>query len=108
MLPSCFRWVHPATAAGNASVLQPVCRLLAATAIIALSACASGPQLPERILVPVASSCVPTGMPPAPTISTNAELLGLADRELVLRIAAERLELISFSRQAEAVLSGCQ
>jgi hypothetical protein len=71
-----------------------------------LSSCAS--SLPERTLVPVATTCVPSTTPALPPTLAESELAALSDYALVLRIAAERLELLAYSKQAEIVISGCR
>lgn len=43
-----------------------------------------------------------------PSITPNTELAALDDRGLVLRIASERLDLIAYARQAEALILACK
>jgi hypothetical protein len=59
-------------------------------------------------LVPVATTCVPSTTPALPPTLAESELAALSDYALVLRIAAERLELLAYSKQAEAVISACR
>lgn len=75
-------------------------------AVLALLAgCA---QAPVSVSVPVAVSCVPRETPAFPVVSTNAELSALDDGQLVLTIAAERLDLLGYAKQAEAVIRACR
>jgi hypothetical protein len=69
------------------------------------SGCAS---LPTTVRVPVATTCVPSTTPALPPTLAESELAALSDYALVLRIAAERLELLAYSKQAEIVISGCR
>lgn len=67
--------------------------------------CATPPPTAE---IPVAVSCVPPGAPDRPAVSSNPELRAMTDERLVLTIAAERLDLISYSAQADAVIRACR
>ena len=58
--------------------------------------------------IPVAVSCVPASAPTLPATTENAALAKLGDRELVLRIAAERLDLLSYSVTASMVIEACR
>ena len=83
-------------------------RITAICCAAALSACASAPP---QALVPVATSCLPSGGIPNLAdiaIASDPELSQLDDRTLVLRIAAERLDLIAYSRQASAIIEACK
>ena len=76
---------------------------------VLLSACASAPSLPEAVLVPVVASCVPAAYDQqVPATQSNADLAQMDDRQLVLTIASERLDLIAFSRAAQAVIDACR
>lgn len=70
-----------------------------------LSGCATSPT---TAMIPVAASCVPADAPSRPAVSDNAALKALGDEQLVLTIASERLDLISWSAQAEAIISACR
>ena len=81
-------------------------RITAICCAAALSACASAPP---QALVPVSASCLSQdSILSLPPTTANAELSHLSDYELVLRIAAERLDLIAYSRQASAIIEGCR
>jgi hypothetical protein len=69
-----------------------------------LSSCAS---LPTTVQVPVAVACV-TDVPLLPEILPDASLAALGDRELVLRLAIERLDLLAYSKLADAALQACR
>lgn len=73
-----------------------------------LSSCASVPDLPKEVTIPVAVPCVPVDTPLAPETLSIAQLAAMSDYELVLRIAADRLDLIAWVRQIEPVLQACR
>ena len=70
-----------------------------------LSSCAA---VPQTVSVPVAVEGLPLDTPVPPATSTNEQLALMSDYELVLRIVAERLDLISYAQQAEVVIQGCR
>jgi len=63
---------------------------------------------PPTVEIPIAISCLPQAVPARPAVSSNADLKALDDEGLVLTIAAERLSLIGYSAQAEAVIQACK
>lgn len=81
------------------------CVLLCAAAL--LSACAT-PEGPRTVSVPVAVGCVPESAPTKPPVASVSQLAAMSDYELVLRIAAERLELISWVAQISPVIAACR
>lgn len=84
-------------------------RGLAAVIVLPLLlGCATAPELPASVSVPVAVACVGPDTPPVPQVTPAAELAKLGDYELVLRIAAERLELASWASVITPVLSACR
>lgn len=74
--------------------------------VIGLSACAS--PGPATVSVPVVVPCVPADTPNQPAVTEASVLANLSDYELVLRIAAERLELIAWSRKITPILAACR
>lgn len=76
---------------------------LCCAAIMALQGCAA-----IQALLPVGISCVPKDAPRMPPVMPNGELARLVDDVLVLTIAAERLDLLRYGKQAEAVIEGCR
>ena len=58
--------------------------------------------------VPVAVSCVPANAPTLPAVTDNAALAKLDDRKLVLVIAAERNDLLSYGVAASMVIEACR
>lgn len=68
----------------------------------------SGCAIAPTASIPIPTSCVPPNAPTMPPVMPNAELAKLGDRELVLRIAAERLDLLSFGVQSEMILLVCR
>ena len=81
-------------------------RTLYSATFVLLSGCAATSAPSE--LLPVASSCLPAQVPAMPLVRPDSELLALDDRQLVLTIASERLELIAWSRQIIPVLEACR
>ena len=77
-------------------------------AVLSTCSCASVPEGPKVVSVPVAVSCVPADTPAPPGISIPRALLALDDHRLVLTIAAERLDLIAWVRKIEPVLQACR
>lgn len=61
-----------------------------------------------QALLPVAVSCVPKDAPKLPAVTPDQALKRMPDDGLVLTIAAERLELLQYSREAAAVIEGCK
>ena len=70
------------------------------------SGCAATSQ--PTASVPVAVSCLPPEVPAVPATLADSQLASLSDFEFVLRIAAERLELLSWSRQIVPILEACK
>ena len=61
-----------------------------------------------RISVPVAVPCITADqLPAAPVAKSDAELAKLSDGQLVLAIAADRLEYRRYSNEAGAVMGAC-
>jgi hypothetical protein len=79
--------------------------LISIIACLALLGCAS---VPQSVSVPVAVSCIPQEIPGQPSISTDQTLAAMSDYELVLRIAAERLELLAYVKQVQPILEACK
>lgn len=73
--------------------------------IACLASCAS---VPETVSVPIAVSCVPASMPNAPKLTPNSDMDLLDDYSLVVRIAAERLELAAYASAAASVIEACR
>lgn len=78
----------------------------AALAVVVLTGCST--PVPEVVKVPIPVSCVPTVVPDRPRMTSNAELRAMDDRQLLLTIAAERLEQGAYSAEAEALMEACR
>ena len=80
--------------------------ILCCTAVLA--GCATGPQVPAVVKVPVPVSCI-QGEPPAkPDTLSEAEILVMDDYAATLTVWTERLLLKSYAVRAEAVILGCR
>ncbi|HVA19017.1 MAG TPA: hypothetical protein VMU55_02455 [Solirubrobacteraceae bacterium] len=81
-------------------------------ALLAMAGCAIQPTEPRvervEVKVPVRVSCLPADMPAAPSVKASAQLQALDDFDLVLELAAERDDLISYVEELDAVLVGCR
>lgn len=71
---------------------------------IAISGCATSPTAS----IPVPVRCAPADSPSPPATTDNADLAKLDDRNLVLRIASERLDLIDYAGKADAIIQACR
>jgi len=87
-------------------------RALVILLLILLAGCASdrptGAPPPEKAAVPVAVSCLPADLPPAPALTPNADLRKMTPRARYLRIAAEREALESWRLKVEPALASCR
>lgn len=80
-------------------------RLLVCSALLA--GCASGPQIPKEVRVPVPVSCI--DQPSAkPSMLSDAELLALDDYALVIALARDRRVRQGWEATIEAVVAGCR
>ena len=79
-------------------------RILCLAAILALSGCAQAPTAS----MPTPVACAPKNAPSPPTTTANADLAKLDDRQLVLTIASERLDLIDYAGKADAIIQACR
>lgn len=73
-------------------------------AALFLTGCATPAPIVVRVPVPV--PCV-VDLPAEPRISTDLELRTMSDYRLVLVIARERLQLLSYSAEVRAAAEGC-
>lgn len=74
--------------------------------MISLSGCAT--QSPQVVKVPYAIPCLTADqLPAAPKAKTDAELAKLDDFQLVINLAADRLEYRRHSNELSAVISAC-
>lgn len=73
----------------------------------ALAGCASGPQIPKEIRVPVPVSCIDQA-PVKPSMLSDAELLALDDYALVIALARDRRVRQGWEAGLEAVIEGCR
>lgn len=94
--------------------MRPSNFLLLEAALVAasasLAACTAAVKVPDEIPVPVGVSCVDQerrpALPPAAT-RPEAEIKQLDDYKAVLRLRADRLELVEYAVRAEAIVEGC-
>ena len=81
--------------------------MLAALAMVWLSACETIPPPPRIVSVPVAVSCV-RSVPARPFVHTDPQLAGFDDYKFTLAIFSDRRNLLDYSAELEAVLSACR
>jgi hypothetical protein len=72
-----------------------------------LVGCASGPQIPKEIRVPVPVACIDQ-VPQRPSMLSDAELLALDDYGLVLALARDRRVRQGWEATIEALIEGCR
>jgi uncharacterized lipoprotein YajG len=75
--------------------------------LVALLAGCATSQEPLQVRVPVPVPCV-VELPAEPVIVADAELRAMSDYRLVLVIARERLQLLSYSAEIRAAAEGCR
>lgn len=69
--------------------------------------CASGPQIPKEIRVPIATPCIDQA-PVKPSMLSDAELLALDDYALVIALARDRRVRQGWEAVLEAAVAGCR
>lgn len=77
------------------------------TAIILGFALLAGCQTEPVVKVPVAASCV-KGAPQRPSLTPNEMLASMPDDQLILTVAAERLEQAAYASEAAAIIAACR
>lgn len=80
-------------------------RILVSCAV--LTGCASVPQIPKEIRVPVAVPCIDR-VPQRPSMLSDSELLALDDYGLVIALARDRRVRQGWEATIEALLEGCR
>ena len=92
-----------ATATGSSPCSLPLLAIL----ILSLSGCVTTP-VAQKVYIPVPTPCIARDKLPAlPKASTDADLAKLPDGDLVLQLAADRIEYRRHSTEASAVLEAC-
>ena len=88
------------------ALVHRVC--VAATALILLSGCVTTQPVPQVVKVPIATPCLTADqLPKPPQAATDATLSAMTDFDLVINLAADRLEYRRYSTEAAAVLQAC-
>ena len=78
------------TLAGRSTTYRAATTLALPLCVAAiLVGCASVPEGPGVVSVPIATSCLPTDTPKSPPLRAFSELTGLDDRALVLTITLD-------------------
>lgn len=88
----------------------PLSRLLVSVCLTALllNGCASTLPSPEKVYIRVPAPCLTADqLPAAPKATTDADLAKMNDYDLVITLAADRLEYRRYSSEAAAVLQAC-
>lgn len=75
--------------------------------LLLLAGCATVPDVPTEVRVPVAVPCLTVDQVPRATFKTDADLAKLPDGPLVLALAKDRLERQAHIGRIEAILQGC-
>ena len=78
-------------------------RLILCCAAAMLQGCAA-----LTALLPTFTGCVPKDAPTMPAVALDSALASMSDYEFVLVIAAERNDLLAYSRQADAIIQACK
>ena len=77
-------------------------------ATILLSGCIHTQPVPQVVKVPVPAPCLTADqLPKPPQAATDATLAAMTDFDLVINLAADRLEYRRYSTEAAAVLQAC-
>lgn len=77
-------------------------------AILLLSGCASIPDAPKEVRIPVPVPCLSASdLPEKPNFVTDAALSVMTDGDLILSLAADRRQNQGYRSELEAVLAGC-
>ena len=81
---------------------------LAMLAMLAMLAGCATTQAPQIVKVPVPQPCLTADqLPKPPDAKNDAELTKLDDFDLVITLAADRLEYRRYANEAQAVLQAC-
>lgn len=75
--------------------------------VVVLAGCASGPEIPREVRVPVPVPCIDEA-PVRPSLLTDAELLALDDYGLVIALARDRRVRQAYELALEAAIAGCR
>src|SRR3990167_6857853 len=86
----------------------PWYRILALFIVTILAGCATGPQVPAVVKVPVPISCIHGDPPAKPDTLSEAEILVMDDYAATLTVWTERMMLKSYAVRAEAIILGCK
>lgn len=79
-------------------------RTLILACVLALSGCANL----ASVFMPTPVACAPKDSPSPPKTVSNDLLSKLDDYHMILVIAEERLELITYAAKADAVIQACK
>ncbi len=71
-----------------------------------LAGCASSPQIPREVRVPIPVPCI-SQAPVRPALLSDQDLLALDDYGLVLGLARDRRLRQAYEAQLEAAIAGC-
>ena len=78
-----------------------------AIAALLLAGCATAPQVPTVVKVPVAVPCV-TAPLDKPLVMDESVLLALDEYAATIQVWTERLILRAYSEKAEAIIQACR
>lgn len=75
--------------------------------VLVLAGCTTLPKVPEKVLVPIAVSCIKDA-PIKPDFITRNSLKQLSASDYVISITSEYLKQSSYIGELEATIQGCK
>lgn len=83
-------------------------RLFTTLAIVSISGCASIPDTPKEVRIPVPVPCLSASdLPAKPDFVTDAALSVMTDGDLILSLAADRRQNQGYRAELESLLQAC-
>jgi hypothetical protein len=79
---------------------------IAAALSFALAGCASTPQIPREVRVPVPVPCIAEPLQ-RPALLSDSDLLAMDDYGLIIGLARDRRVRQAYQAQLEAAVAGC-
>ena len=86
--------------------MKSVIQVFLITAFVTLAGCATVPDMPTEVRIPVPVPCLSAAEVPRAVFPTDADLARLPDGPLVLMLAKDRLDRAAHIGKLEAGLQG--